>query len=220
MGTTFDIEKLKNKIPYKWRVQSFSKRKTSASCVAYIDSRQVQDLLDDVVGPENWQDKYEERKGNLFCSIGIKINGEWVWKSDCGAESNMEKQKGESSDAFKRAAVKWGIGRFLYSLKIVYVKSNEIKTQNNWPYVVDDSGEQVWDLTEHISKIESSLKKNPSTVAETQPCPPEYLKEPYLSKNWNGDIGTNNVITFGTSKYYVNQEWADYLKNHNNYKKQ
>jgi len=114
-----NLGKLKKEIPFKWRVQSSNQY--GASCVAYIDARQVQDLLDEVCGANNWQCKYEEHKGNLFCSIGIKCGDivDWVWKSDCGTESNVEKQKGEASDAFKRAAVMWGVGRFLYSKKII-----------------------------------------------------------------------------------------------------
>jgi hypothetical protein len=55
-----------------------------------------------------------------------KINySNWVWKSDCGTESQVEKQKGEASDAFKRAAVMWGIGRFLYSKKIIKLPVKE-----------------------------------------------------------------------------------------------
>jgi hypothetical protein len=117
-----NLQDLKKEIDFKWRVQSSNQY--GANCVAYIDARQVQDLLDEVVGPENWQCKYEEHKNNMFCSIAISptsINGEdaWVWKSDCGTESQVEKQKGEASDAFKRAAVMWGVGRFLYSKKII-----------------------------------------------------------------------------------------------------
>jgi len=114
-----NLEELKKEIPFKWRVQSSNQY--GASCVAYIDARQVQDLLDEVCGANNWQCKYEEHKGNLFCSIGIKCGDivDWVFKSDCGTESNVEKQKGEASDAFKRAAVMWGVGRFLYSKKII-----------------------------------------------------------------------------------------------------
>ncbi len=123
-----NLDDLKKEIPFKWRVQSANQ--WGASCVAYIDARQVQDLLDEVVGAQNWQAKYEEHKGNLFCSIGIvwlSVNGKdtWVWKSDCGTESHVEKQKGEASDAFKRAAVMWGIGRFLYSKTIVKLPVKE-----------------------------------------------------------------------------------------------
>ena len=123
-----DLKELKKEIPFKWRVQSANK--WGASCVAYIDARQVQDLLDEVVGIDMWQCKYSEHKGNLFCEIGIDCdpsgeNPVWVWKSDCGTESQVEKQKGEASDAFKRAAVMWGIGRFLYSQKIVKLPVKE-----------------------------------------------------------------------------------------------
>lgn len=112
-----NLKDLKKEIPYKWRVQSANQY--GASCVAYIDARQVQDLLDEVCGTENWQSRFVDVKGNLFCEIGLKINNEWVWKSDCGTESNIEKEKGESSDSFKRAAVMWGVGRFLYNLKVI-----------------------------------------------------------------------------------------------------
>jgi len=117
-----DLEKLKEEIPFKWRVQSANK--WGASCVAYIDARDVMSKLDEVCNSHGWQVKYSEHKGNLFCSIGIYLDG-WVWKEDCGTESNVEKQKGEASDAFKRAAVMWGVGRFLYSKKIVKLPVKE-----------------------------------------------------------------------------------------------
>jgi hypothetical protein len=118
-----DLKDLKKEIPYKWRVQSANQY--GASCVAYIDARQVQDLLDDVCGSANWQSRFIDVKGNLFCEIGLKIENEWVWKSDCGTESNIEKEKGESSDSFKRAAVMWGVGRFLYNLKVIKLPVKE-----------------------------------------------------------------------------------------------
>jgi len=136
-----NLEDLKKEIPFKWRVQSTNQ--WGAQCVAYIDARDVQDLLDDVCKPYGWQCKYSEHKGNLFCSIGIRDRrmmpdrpiqnksitdyGDWVWKEDCGTESNVEKQKGEASDAFKRAAVMWGIGRFLYSMPIIKLDVVDVK---------------------------------------------------------------------------------------------
>lgn len=126
-----NLEDLKREIPFKWRVQSANQY--GASCVAYVDARDVQDLLDNVCGQDNWQVRYSEHKGNLFASIGIRVDQNlgtdvedyWVWKEDCGTESNVEKQKGEASDAFKRAGVMWGIGRFLYSKKIVKLPVKE-----------------------------------------------------------------------------------------------
>lgn len=92
----------------------------------YKDARVDMDILDESVGSENWQRKHYEVKGNMYCSVGINCSkteqSEWVWKDDCGTESNTEKEKGEASDAFKRACVNWGIGRELYTAPPICVK--------------------------------------------------------------------------------------------------
>lgn len=99
-----------------------TKTRGSATLLLYQDARCGMDILDESIGPENWQREYYEVKGNIYCRIGIKVGDEWIWKSDCGTESNIDAVKGEASDAFKRACVCWGIGRELYSgprIKIV-----------------------------------------------------------------------------------------------------
>jgi hypothetical protein len=145
------LQELKKVIPYKWRVQSINEY--NATCVAYIDSRQVQDLLDEVVGAESWQSDYKEVKGNMFAGIGIKQGNEWIWKWDCGTESKTDAEKGEASDSFKRSAVKWGIGRFLYSLDIQRLKVAEYK---NKKYPADNKGKVLFsgnELTDYINSI-------------------------------------------------------------------
>lgn len=87
----------------------------------YKDARCDMRLLDEVVGPENWQSDYKAIDGKLYCGIACKFDGEWVWKWDTGTPSNMESQKGEASDAFKRAGFKWGIGRELYTAPNIWV---------------------------------------------------------------------------------------------------
>lgn len=100
-----------------------TKYKGSCTLLLYQDARVFMDILDETVGNERWQKEYYEVKGNVYCRIGIKTDiGEWVWKSDCGTESNMDAEKGEASDAGKRAAVAWGIGRELYSCPKIKVK--------------------------------------------------------------------------------------------------
>ena len=149
------LEELKQQIPYKWRVQSYSKNKASCSCVAYIDARDAMDLLDKVCGAENWQDKYEFVGDKLIAGISIRTENGWVWKYDTGTESNMDAEKGQFSDAFKRAGVKWGIGRFLYDLKIVYLDANEIKTNTNYPHPIDANKKRIWDITKHINDLKA-----------------------------------------------------------------
>lgn len=108
------------------RVQSI--KNTGLVLLLYKDARVDQTILDETVGVENWQREHYECKGNLFCRVGIDTNAKnanttprWVWKADCGTESNTEAQKGEASDSFKRACFNWGIGRELYTAPFIWI---------------------------------------------------------------------------------------------------
>ena len=159
------LEDLKAVMPYQWRVQSFSKNKPVAQCVAYIDARDVMNRLDEIVGGENWQDDYRVVNNQLFAGIGILVNNQWVWKWDVGTESQTEKEKGLVSDSFKRAAVKWGIGRFLYDLEIKFVNTNGKKGDSDqkgdspattilrYPSVIDANGKIVFNISNHINRL-------------------------------------------------------------------
>lgn len=104
----------------------------------YKNARVDMNILDETVGPENWQNKFYECKGNLYCSLGININYDkpekeplWVWKDDCGSESNTEAEKGEASDARKRSGVAWGLGRELYTAPKIWFKADQVNWENN-----------------------------------------------------------------------------------------
>lgn len=101
----------------RWRIGRKSKKGDKAMPLAYIDARDVMDRLDGVVGPQNWQSRYTETtSGRVICELSILVNGEWITKSDGAGDTQVEREKGAISDAFKRAAVHWGIGRYLYSM--------------------------------------------------------------------------------------------------------
>lgn len=90
-----------------------------ALALAYIDARCVQDRLDEVLGPGNWQDDYQILEGgSVVCRLRLRIDGEWITKTDVGSMSEQpddgDKMKAAFSDSLKRAAVKFGIGRYLY----------------------------------------------------------------------------------------------------------
>lgn len=119
-----------------WRLGSTNGDKTKGMALAYIDARDVQDRLDEVCGLDGWQCRYipmHDKK--TVCEIGILVTrrhgtpdglgrayeAEWVWKADGAGDSDVEAEKGALSDAFKRAAVKWGIGRYLYDLDSPWV---------------------------------------------------------------------------------------------------
>lgn len=83
--------------------------------LAYVTARYVQDTLDDIVGPANWQTLFTQHaSGAVECALSICVDGEWITKRDVGVPSSIEPEKGAYSDAFKRAAVHWGIARDLY----------------------------------------------------------------------------------------------------------
>ena len=107
----------------------------------YKDARVDQNILDETVGAENWQREHYECKGNLFCRVGIDTNAlaenavpRWVWKADCGTESNTEAQKGEASDSFKRACFNWGIGRELYTSPFIWIPADKCKIESGKCY--------------------------------------------------------------------------------------
>lgn len=110
----------------EWRIGSRNKDKTKGIALAYINARAVMDRLDSVCGPGGWQDRYPHANGKTVCEIGIRIErvcglSEWLWKADGAGDTEFEAEKGALSDAFKRAAVRWGIGRYLYELDAPWV---------------------------------------------------------------------------------------------------
>lgn len=119
------LEKLSAEFPrnrISWRVSHKSKDGTKAMVLAYIDARDVMDRLDSVCGMGGWQSEHFDcGDGKLGCKIGIKIDGEWVWKSDGAGDTKVEAEKGAFSGALKRAAVLWGVGRYLYDLESPWV---------------------------------------------------------------------------------------------------
>lgn len=124
------------------RVQSVKEKGLVA--LLYKNARTDMDILDETVGPENWERHHYEVKDALFCALKIRVpryekdeNGkdvvigyDWIEKCDCGVESNMEAKKGESSDSFKRAGFCWGIGRELYSSPFIWIDAKNCNISN------------------------------------------------------------------------------------------
>lgn len=166
------LVELKKQIPFMWKVQVA--KEYGATCVAYIDARDLFSLLDEVVGPSNWSTEYMVIKDQMFCKMGINIdreNGtnEWVYKMDTGTEANTEIEKSQVSDASKRVGVQWGIGRFLYDQEIQELKTT--KHTNGKFYPVDNDGKILWDgkqLTEYINKKLSGKTTSNTTRTEVK----------------------------------------------------
>lgn len=115
------------------RVQQISAK--GLSLLLYVTSRDGQKRLDEKYGPLGWQDKYEVIDGDLYCIISAwdAEKKMWISKEDVGTASYTAKEKGRASDAFKRACVKHGIGRELYTAPLIWIPANNcnIKTDSN-----------------------------------------------------------------------------------------
>lgn len=96
-----------------------------AVLLLYKTARVDMRILDEVYGEMNWQRHHEVVNGNLFCTISVwdSEKSQWVSKQDVGTESNAEAEKGQASDAFKRAGFAWGIGRELYDAPFIFIQA-------------------------------------------------------------------------------------------------
>lgn len=105
-----------------------------ALAMAYVNARAIQDRLDDALGIHNWQDSYTVlANGCVVCRLLVRIGGEWIAKEDVGSPSEQpdkhDQTKAAYSDALKRCAVKYGVGRYLYSLPSQWVDYDPQKKQ-------------------------------------------------------------------------------------------
>lgn len=150
----------------KWRVGAKNSDKTKGLALAYVDARVVQDRLDEVMGAANWQTKHLKLDDIIVCELGLRINGEWIWKSNGAGMTEVESEKGACSDAFKRVAVDWGIGRELYALVNIWV-------------LIEPMGRSHKIKQSESGKLDAALKNNApqhETSLETKEPEPEEPK--------------------------------------------
>ena len=202
-----------------------------ATILAYKDARVDMNRLDSVCGA-NWQKefRYIESKGILFCRVGIKIDNEWIWREDLGTESFSDKEKGQASDAFKRACFNWGIGRELYDYPVIQVKlnSNEFTSDGQkakqtwnlklkdwvWAAEFDDKG-RIKKLT---AKDDKGSLRYDSTSTQNAPTIPSTTSQAPAS---NTSTGTTTPAPAATDKKWLNvldsgknftAEWSNIVK--------
>lgn len=100
------------------------------SLLLYKNARVDMDVLDETVGPLNWQRKHSRENANCIVSIYDEDKKIWVEKEDTGTESFTEKEKGLASDSFKRACFNWGIGRELYTSPFIWISDSKYIKKN------------------------------------------------------------------------------------------
>lgn len=132
----------------EWRIGQAGFTKNGdvwAMVLAYVTNRDVMDRLDDVFGPGNWQDDYIINDNHFICKLSVKVGDEWITKIDGCEGSKTEAFKGGLSGALKRAAVKFGIGRYLYKLESAFAEVS-MSPQRGWnkAFVKKDNKQAVY----------------------------------------------------------------------------
>lgn len=140
------------------RIQTISEK--GLSLLLYVTSRAGQTMLDEKYGELGWKDSYKIVGGELYCTISVwdKEKEQWISKEDIGTASNAEKEKGRASDAFKRACVKFGIARELYSAPFIWIPASACKIQDrNGKFMTYDKF-KVHTITYNAAREIDSLK--------------------------------------------------------------
>ena len=107
------------------RVAAIKKDGSGLSLLLYKDARVDQNILDETVGPMNWQRRHTRDNANCIVSLWDPDKAQWIEKEDTGTESNTEAEKGLASDSFKRACFNWGIGRELYTAPFIWITADK-----------------------------------------------------------------------------------------------
>lgn len=144
------------------RISEVDKQGRFLRLLLYKTARTDAALLDETVGPMNWDNDYRVLDGKMYCGIGIydKDEKQWVWKWNVGTESNTEAEKGEASDAMKRAGFVWGCGTELYSAPRITIWAPNFENK----YDHFDVTKIVYDSNDNISELEIINEKTRRVV--------------------------------------------------------
>lgn len=191
-----------------WKPQTITRDGNRALAVAYIDARDVAERLDQVVGQDRWQVDHKDIGGETLTGIGILTDHGWVWKYDMGMvaqdggeEGKAKAAKGALSDGLKRAAVLWGIGRYLYRLPKTWV-GYDSKTKR----LTETPALPKWALPAGAAqKPPAPTQPEPEAAAEEKPAgsAPEPAAEkkpaPAAQKNGNGKVTSTAYWTMANA---------------------
>lgn len=191
-------ERLAAPFPFRkvsWRISHTTGDKTKGMVVAYVDARTVSDRLDEVLGAGGWSSKLEPiYEGGLFkgflCSLTVNIDGVEQTRTDIGTASNTEPFKGAASDALKRAAVHFGVGRYIYEIdnQWVALTNNGKKIAQNpklpdWAIPENERGKELGSVQQFNENQYGGPQFGQQQVA--QPLQ-QVVQQPVAQPQWGG----------------------------------
>lgn len=180
------------------------------SLLLYKDARCDMNILDETVGPMNWEREHEIIGDRLYYTVSIfdEDKNAWVSKQDVGTESYTEKEKGQASDSFKRACFNWGIGRELYTAPFIWIKDGLYTVTNKGGKPTTYDKFSVESMTVENHKITGLTIKNLSTnkIVYTYGSQAKQTSESRIKKEIadNGMEHYIPLITMQQKQYFLN----------------
>lgn len=211
------------------RVGTMKSDGSGCSLLLYKDARVDMRILDEVFGEMNWKRHHDVVNGNLFCTLSIwdSEKKEWVSKQDVGTESNTEKEKGQASDAFKRAGFNWGIGRELYTGPFIWItlEKNEVyQGKTGSPALSTKFSVKEIGYNEQKEIVLLVIADNKGRIRYTYGNTKEKVYTPNIpASNASGKVYTGVEIdraikemTSVKSRQELEKVWANHRELHNN----
>lgn len=181
-----------------------------ASFLLYKDARVDQRILDETYGAMNWKRSHELIGDRLYCTVSVwdAEKHEWISKQDVGTESNTEKEKGQASDAFKRACFNWGIGRELYTAPKIFVtlgkKEYSEKDGKIYPKLHLNVSDIDYDELGNISRLTLIDDKNVQRFVLRD-------SRTVQDKKKSDEVESKPVIEVGDDAF---QKWVEWMAKH------
>ncbi|MCR5622919.1 MAG: hypothetical protein K6G18_13855 [Treponema sp.] len=204
-----DLSKLKE--PFKaedieWRLQQCGETKDGriwGKCLAYITSRAVQERLDDVCGTDGWRSDIRKDGNAYLCTLSIRVkhddgSTEWISRTDGADATDIESVKGGISGAIKRAAVQFGIGRYLYDLEEGWAEISESgkyfgKTKTDKSFRWNPPGLPEWALPKGSGTFQGH------GTGKGVPCPSPVPESSPAAKTGTGKVSDNALKEKGNT---------------------
>lgn len=180
----------------------------------YKDARVDMRILDETVGPMNWQKKYSRENANCTVSLWDAEKEQWISKEDTGTESFTEAEKGLASDSFKRACFNWGIGRELYTAPFIWIPASACtikEGRNGKPACYDrfKVTEIAYDEAGNINLLEIINEKTGAVVYKMGDAPEETVGEDIRLKALKALLDENGIRKETICRLYKVTELTD-----------
>jgi len=197
------IARLSEKMVVSWRIQSANREKTKVQVTAFVTSRQVQDRLDEVC---DWSSRFELLGDCVLCAITLHVGDKTYTRSDVGERiQHIESHtmytnafKASASDAFKRAAVQFGIGRFLYDIPKRFLPCTP-----DGKRVVLQTVEAVYDLNKYMNDVYLKQAAKSADKAAIKPITTTPVVKATVTTATSAPAGSTTTVSAATKKTKV-----------------